>query len=289
LDSGRKFSYAKEASEGATLVFAALLFFQGKGANMATTELQNWSPEQYAKNARFVSDLGMPVVSLLAPRAGERILDVGCGDGPLTKKLVELGCEVVGVDASPAMIEAAKTLGLDARVMDGQALQFEREFDAVFSNAALHWMKQADAVIAGVWRALKPGGRFVGECGGDGNTATVLRALDEALQQRGLDFHTLSPWYFPSVEEYRHKLEAHGFEVHSIALIPRPTPLPGNLIAWLETFAQTFVASLLVAERAACLEDVANRCRSTLCDAEGKWSVDYVRLRFSTTKPVAAL
>jgi trans-aconitate methyltransferase len=255
---------------------------------MAATEQQQWSPAQYAKNARFVSDLGMPVVTLLAPRAGERILDVGCGDGPLTKKLLELGCEVVGVDASPAMIEAAQALGLDAHVMDGQALHFEREFDAVFSNAALHWMKQPDAVIAGVWRALKPGGRFVGECGGDGNTATVLRALDAALQQRGLDFHTLSPWYFPTVEDYRGKLEAQGFVVNTIALIPRPTPLPGSLIAWLETFAQSFLASLPVAERARFFAEVENRCRPTLCDAEGKWSVDYVRLRFSATKPDAA-
>jgi len=248
---------------------------------------QQWSPEQYAKNARFVSDLGMPVVTLLAPRAGERILDVGCGDGPLTKKLAEFGCEVVGVDASPAMVEAARALHLDARVIDGQALHFEDEFDAVFSNAALHWMKQADAVIAGVWRALKPGGRFVGEFGGDGNTATVLRALDAALQRRGLDFHTLSPWYFPSVAEYRGKLEAQGFVVNTIALIPRPTPLPGSLVAWLETFAQSFVAPLPVAEQARFLAEVEDQCRSTLCDAEGQWSVDYVRLRFSATKPEA--
>lgn len=255
---------------------------------MAVTE-QQWSPEQYAKNARFVSDLGMPVVTLLAPRAGERILDVGCGDGPLTKKLVEFGCAVVGVDASPAMVEAAKALGLDAQVMDGQALHFEHEFDAVFSNAALHWMRQADAVIAGVWRALKPGGRFVGEFGGDGNTATVLRALEAALRRRGLDFRALSPWYFPSAEEYRGKLEARGFAVNTIALIPRPTPLPGSLIAWLETFAQSFVAPLPVAERAGFLAEVADQCRPTLCDAEGKWSVDYVRLRFSATKPDSAL
>ena len=237
---------------------------------MAATQQQQWSPEQYAKNARFVSDLGMPVVTLLAPRAGERILDVGCGDGPLTKKLVEFGCEVVGVDASPAMVEAAKALGLDARVIDGQSLQFAGEFDAVFSNAALHWMKQADAVIAGVWRALKSGGRFVAECGGDGNNATVLRALAAALQERGLDFRTLSPWYFPSVEEYRHKLEAHGFVVHSITLIPRPTPLPGNLVAWLETFAQSFVGPLPTAERAVFLADVEDRCRSILCDKIGR-------------------
>jgi trans-aconitate methyltransferase len=255
---------------------------------MATTAQHQWSPEQYAKNARFVSDLGMPVVTLLAPRAGERVLDVGCGDGPLTKKLVELGCEVIGVDASPAMVEAAKALGLDARVMDGQALQFEREFDAVFSNAALHWMKQADAVIAGVWRALKPGGRFVGEFGGDGNTATVLSALKAALQQRDLDFHTLSPWYFPSIEDYQGKLEAQGFVVNTIALIPRPTPLPGNLIAWLETFAQSFLAPLPVAERGRFLAGVEDLCRPVLCNAEGKWSVDYVRLRFSATKPDSA-
>jgi trans-aconitate methyltransferase len=256
---------------------------------MATTEQQHWSPEQYAKNARFVSDLGMPVVALLAPRAGERILDVGCGDGPLTKKLVEMGCEVVGVDASAAMVEAAKAMGLDARVMDGQALQFEDEFDAVFSNAALHWMKRADAVIAGVWRALKPGGRFVGECGGHGNNATVVRALEAALQQRNLDFRTLSPWYYPSVEEYRHKLEAHGFVVNSIALIPRPTPLPGSLIAWLETFAQSFLGPLPTAERAAFLTQIEDLCRSTLCNAEGMWSVDYVRLRFAATKPASTL
>jgi len=256
---------------------------------MAAAEQQQWSPEQYAKNARFVSDLGMPVVMLLEPRAGERILDVGCGDGPLTKKLVEIGCEVVGVDASPAMIEAAKALGLDAHVMDGQALQFSHEFDAVFSNAALHWMKQPEAVIDGVWKALKPGGRFVAEFGGDGNNATVLRALVSALQQRDLDFHALSPWYFPTVEDYRGKLETRGFVVKTIALIPRPTPLPGSLVAWLETFAQSFLAPLPVAERAQFLADVENHCRSTLCDANGKWTVDYVRLRFSATKPDSAL
>ncbi len=256
---------------------------------MTVTEQQKWSPEQYAQNARFVSDLGMPVVTLLAPRAGERILDVGCGDGPLTQKLVELGCEVVGVDASPAMIEAAKALGLDAHVMDGQALHFASEFDAVFSNAALHWMKQPEEAITGVWQALKPGGRFVAEFGGDGNTATVLRALDAALQQRGLDFRTLSPWYFPSVEEYRGKLKAQGFVVNTIALIPRPTPLPGSLVGWLETFAQSFVAPLPVTERAGFLADVENRCRPMLCDTDGKWAVDYVRLRFSATKPGSAL
>src|SRR5579862_761228 len=122
---------------------------------------QTWNPQDYDQNARFVTDLGMGVVELLAPKSGERILDLGCGDGVLTKKLLDFGCQVVGVDASPEFIVAARTLGLDARLMDGQALTFNGEFDAVFSNAALHWMKQLEKVIDGVFRALKPGGRFV--------------------------------------------------------------------------------------------------------------------------------
>ena len=190
-------------------------------------------------------DLGMPVVELLAPCVGERILDLGCGDGVLTRKLVELGCQVVGVDGSPAMIAAAQALGLDARVMDGQSLPFEGEFDAVFSNAALHWMPQADVVIAGVWRSLKPGGRFVGECGGSGNTATVVQAVAHVLRQRGINADTVNPWYFPTVEEYRTKLEAQGFIVSTIALIPRPTPLPGGMIGWLETFMQSLMRRCL--------------------------------------------
>lgn len=116
----------------------------------------SWDPERYAQHARFVSDLGMPVVELLAPAPGERILDLGCGDGALTEKLAAMGCRVVGIDSSAAQIEAARKRGLDAYVMDGQRLTFQDEFDAVFSNAALHWMTRADGVIAEVWRALKP-------------------------------------------------------------------------------------------------------------------------------------
>jgi trans-aconitate methyltransferase len=254
---------------------------------MTVTAHQTWSPEQYAQQARFVSDLGMPVVELLAPRAGERILDLGCGDGSLTKKLVEMGCQVVGVDASHAMVAAAQALGLDARVMDGQSLPFAQEFDAVFSNAALHWMPQAGIVIAGVWRSLKPGGRFVGECGGSGNTATVVHALARALHRRGINADAVNPWYFPTVEEYRHKLEAQGFVVSTIALIPRLTPLPGDIVGWLETFVQSFMAPIPMAERAAFLAEVAELCRSTLCDASGQWTVDYVRLRFAATRPVS--
>jgi trans-aconitate methyltransferase len=252
------------------------------------TRAQSWDPERYARNARFVSDLGTPVLDLLAPQPGERILDLGCGDGVLTKKLADLGCNVVGVDASPEMVSAARALELDARVMDGHALQFDCAFDAVFSNAALHWLKQPSKVIAGVWCALKPGGRFVGEFGGDGNVATIVDAIESALRERGVDPKPLNPWYNPTVEEYRTLLLTQGFEVRSVELFARPTPLPGSLVGWLETFAQSFTAALPAPGRSAFLDDVARRCEPALRDGSGQWHADYVRLRFSAAKPRSA-
>jgi trans-aconitate methyltransferase len=248
------------------------------------TPNQTWDPEAYARHARFVSDLGMPVVELLAPKAGERILDLGCGDGVLTKKLQDMGCELVGVDESAAQVEAARSLGIDARET-GYALSFENEFDAVFSNAVLHWMKRPEVVIAGVWRALKPGGRFVAECGGHGCVAKVHGALLDALQRRGIDGRAIDPWYFATTEEYGDHLEAQGFKVIYIALIPRPTPLPGDILGWLETFAQSFTAAVPEPQRAAFLEEVKEALRPQLCDTAGQWTADYVRLRFAAEKP----
>ena len=246
---------------------------------------QTWDPERYARNARFVSELGMPVVELLAPQAGERILDVGCGDGALTEKLAAMGCAVVGVDGSAEQIEAARARGLQAHVMDGQHLTFTNEFDAVFSNAALHWMKRADDAIAGVWRALRPGGRFVGECGGAGCVAAIEAALVAALGRRGFDGKTANPWYFPTVEDYRTRLEARGFIVSYIALIPRPTPLPGDVTGWLDTFAESFTAAVPPADRAAFIAEVREALRPRLCDARGNWTADYIRLRFVAHRP----
>lgn len=245
---------------------------------------QTWDPDRYSRNARFVADLGMPVVELLAPQPGERILDLGCGDGVLTEKIVALGCTVVGVDGSAEQIAAARQRGLDAHVMDGQQLSFDQEFDAVFSNAALHWMKRADDVIRGVWRALKPNGRFVAECGGFGCVATIVAALNAALKRRGIDGNTVNPWYFPTAEDYRARLESQGFAITSMALFPRPTPLPSDITGWLETFAESFSAVLPREEQAAFLEEVQETLRPTLCDAEGKWTADYVRLRFAAIK-----
>jgi len=232
-------------------------------------QAQSWDPERYARNARFVSDLGAPVVELLRPQRGERILDLGCGDGALTVKLVEIGCDVVGVDGSAEQIEAARARGLDAHVMNGEELDFENEFDAVFSNAAMHWMRRADAVIAGVRRALRPHGRFVSEFGGRGCVQTIAAALEAALARRGIDGRARNPWYFPSDAGYRQRLEAGGFRVDSIALIPRPTPLPGDVTGWLETFAESFTSALPAADRPAFLAEVTEALRSTLCDAQG--------------------
>jgi|HubBroStandDraft_5_1064220.scaffolds.fasta_scaffold199209_1 trans-aconitate methyltransferase len=245
---------------------------------------QTWDPERYAKNARFVADLGMPVVELLAPRPGERILDLGCGDGALTVKLVEMGCRVVAVDSSAQQVAAATKLGLSAFVMSGEALTFADEFDAVFSNAALHWMKRADDVIAGVVRALEPGGRFVGECGGYGCVHTIRRALVTALDRRGVDGESRVPWYFPTPGDYATRLEAAGLRVDSIALIPRPTPLPGDVVGWLETFGESFTNALPVESRAEYLQEVRRELEPKLRDASGTWVADYVRLRFSATK-----
>ncbi|MFO1352047.1 MAG: methyltransferase domain-containing protein [Gammaproteobacteria bacterium] len=242
---------------------------------------QTWLAERYARNSRFVADLGMPVVELLAPQAGERILDLGCGDGALTRKLVDLGAQVVGVDSAPDLLAAAQTLGLDVRLMDGQALSFDHEFDAVFSNAAIHWMREPDQVIAGVKRALKPGGRFVGEFGGHGNVAAIIVALIAVLARRGVDGVSRIPWYFPTAAEYRERLEAQGFQVESIQIIPRPTPLPTGLRAWLDTFAENFVRPLAENERGAALDEVVELLRPMLCDTRGNWTADYVRLRFS--------
>jgi trans-aconitate methyltransferase len=242
---------------------------------------QSWDPERYARNARFVSDLGMPVVELLAAQPGERILDLGCGDGALTAKLVAMGCEVVGVDASEPQIRGARELGLDARVMDGEHLTFNCEFDAVFSNAALHWMRHPDAVIGGVHRALRSHGRFVAEMGGHRCVEKIRNALVDALNRRGLDGEGAAPWYFPTVEDYSDRLVKGGFIVKHIALIPRPTPLPGDITGWLETFAENFISKLAPADRPAFIEEVRETLRPQLCDASGKWTADYTRLRFA--------
>jgi trans-aconitate methyltransferase len=243
-----------------------------------------WNPENYAKNARFVSDLGEPLLQLLDPQPGELILDLGCGDGALTEKIVGRGCAVIGADSSFPQLKAAKDRGLNVAVMDGHQVSFRRKFDAVFSNAALHWMKRPEAVVAGVASSLKPAGRFIGEFGGKGNVERIRSALHAGLRRRAIDPIPIDPWYYPSPEEYSELLSKAGFIVTYIELIPRPTKLPGDILDWLEIFAQPFTQALAELKRGSFLKEVKNELATCLRDGAGNWIADYVRLRFKATK-----
>jgi SAM-dependent methyltransferase len=246
-----------------------------------------WEPDDYAKNAAFVPALGAPVLALLDPKPGERILDLGCGDGVLTVKLVEAGAEVVGVDASDTMIAVAKARGLDVHVVDGQSLDFEAEFDAVFSNAALHWMLDGEAVARGVFRALKPGGRFVGEMGGQGNVATLRSGLRTELLRRGYKVPEEDPQWYPGITEFSAVYEAAGFAYIDATLIPRPTPLPAGVAGWLKAFRAGFMDHAAVPDSEQ--DDVAQAVEASLETRlrrdDGTWEADYVRLRFTMRKP----
>jgi trans-aconitate methyltransferase len=243
-----------------------------------------WDPQAYAKNARFVADLAQPLLELLAPEPGELIMDLGCGDGALTEKIAARGARVLGTDASIAQARAANDRGLLVVVVDGHYLCFKRQFDAAFSNAALHWMKQSERVVQGVWQCLKTGGRFVGEFGGEGNVQTIHTALHEALRRRGVDPTTIDPWYYPSPEDFSKILVDSGFTVRYIEIIPRPTRLPGELLDWLEIFAQPFTNAVEMSDRQSFLDEVCGRSESALRDPDGRWTVDYVRLRFAAVR-----
>src|SRR5580658_3740929 len=259
----------------------------GVSFSSSSSSSQQWNAAGYAANAHFVPALGQPVLDLLQPQSGERILDLGCGDGALTEKLAALGARVVGIDTSEEMIAAARKRSLDARVVDAKALPFENEFDAVFSNAVLHWIKDdPDAPLVGAFRALKGGGRFVGELGGHACVGAIIVALVATLERRGVkDAASRIPWYFPTAEDYEMRLQRAGFVPQSVQLIPRPTPLPTGMRGWLDTFANPFSAAFPGDERGGFLDEVTALLKPVLCDANGKWTADYIRLRFAAIKP----
>jgi trans-aconitate methyltransferase len=244
----------------------------------------SWNPENYSKNARFVSNLGEPLLQLLDAQPGELILDLGCGDGALTEKIAGYGCAVIGADSSFPQLKAAKDRGLNVAVMDGHQFSFRRKFDAVFTNAALHWMKRPELVVAGVASSLKPAGRFIGEFGGEGNVAKIHSALHAVLRRHAIDPTPIDPWYYPSPEEYSKLLSKAGFIVTYIELIPRPTKLPGDILDWLEIFAQPFTQALAEPKRLSFLKEVRNELATSLRDGDGNWFADYIRLRFKATK-----
>ena len=230
----------------------------------------NLGSASYARTRDSYPTSGRPSWICL-PKPGERILDLGCGDGVLTKKLADLGCEVVAVDSSLPQVEAARKLGERARNQRRRAaIPIQEEFDAVFSNAVLHWIRGADLMLGGVYRSLKPGGRFVAECGGHGCVHKIRTALVQALDRRGFDGEARVPWYFPTPGDYAARLERAGFRVDSIALIPRPTPLPGDIIDYLETFARNFFPGGFSDEARS---DIRREVRTVeqLRDANGVW------------------
>lgn len=245
------------------------------------TEGQDWQADAYARHAGFVPALGGEVLDLLAPQPGEHILDLGCGDGVLTAQIAARGARVLGVDNAPGMLAAARNRGIETRGADVQALGLPQTFDAVFSNAALHWVADHDAVIRGVCQTLRPGGRFVGEFGGHGNVAAIVTALAAALDSRGIDAAARMPWTFPTAQSWQARLERHGFRVVLCALVPRPTPLPTGMPGWLETFTGPFLVGFDTQTRAELIAEVTGRLALTLRDADGNWTADYVRLRFA--------
>lgn len=243
---------------------------------------QTWDPQTYGKNGAFVPALAGGVLEWLAAQPGERILDLGCGDGQLTERLAAAGALVRGVDASAQMVAAARARGVDAEEGNAEALPHaDAEFDAVFSNAALHWVRNQDAMIRDVRRVLRSGGRFVAEMGGHGNVAAIQVALMAVLERHGYGELEEGVNYYPTPEAYTRRLERAGFRVERIALIPRPTPLPSDGMAgWLRTFRRGVLDKLPADLRDSVVEETSTLLARALRDEEGNWTADYVRLRF---------
>jgi len=246
---------------------------------------QSWDAQAYEKNGAFVHGLAGGVLEWLAAQPGERILDLGCGDGQLTQRIAAAGAVVVGVDASPEMLAAARSRGIDAHEGCAELLPFaDRSFDAVFSNAALHWVHGQDEMMTEVRRVLKPGGRFVAEMGGHGNIAAIRVALMAVLARHGYYDREDGVNYYPTPEIYTRRLERHGFKMRQISHFPRPTILSeSGMTGWLRTFRSGVLESLPEEIRETIVEETATLLAPALRDEEGNWTGDYVRLRFVAT------
>ncbi|WP_172329983.1 class I SAM-dependent methyltransferase [Mangrovicoccus sp. HB161399] len=244
---------------------------------------QAWDAAGYAHHAGFVAERGSDIFAALAPRPGEAILDLGCGDGVLTARLAGAGAVATGLEPDPSMAAAARAKGLAVLEQDARQPFGEAAFDAVFSNAALHWIRDPEPVLANAFAALKPGGRFVAEQGGFGNVAAIRVALAAALEAQGLG-PAAEPWDFPTPAVQAARLERAGFRVARIGLVPRSTPLPTGWEGWLATFGGPFLGELSETAARAVAADCARRL-SGLTDETSTAHADYVRLRFEAFRP----
>ena len=245
-----------------------------------------WNSDSYDEGHSFVFEYGEGVIDLLEPEDGERILDLGCGTGHLTNRIAESGATVVGLDASEEMVETANEMYSEHTFVneDARDFSFDDPFDAVFSNAALHWIPEQDAVLESVANTLVPDGRFVAELGGTGNVATIISAVRDEATARG--YSVESPWYFPSIGEYAPKLESHGFETRYATLFDRPTELADGtdgLANWLGMFGDSLLSAIPDCERSTVVAAVEDRLREDQFRNE-KWTADYRRLRFVAQK-----
>jgi trans-aconitate methyltransferase len=243
---------------------------------------QTWDPVEYGQHGAFVHGLAGGVLEWLAAQPGECILDLGCGDGQLTQRVAATGANVQGVDASGEMAASARARGITAHVASAELLpNADQSFDAVFSNAALHWVRDQDAMMRQVHRVLRPGGRFVAEMGGHGNIAAIRVAFIATLARHGFGDRENEVNYYPTPDAYTERLTKHGFKVEKIALIPRPTPLEeGGMNGWLRTFRRGVLDGLPPDIRETVIDDTVALLSAALRDETGNWTADYVRLRF---------
>jgi trans-aconitate methyltransferase len=247
---------------------------------------QTWDPLAYGRNGAFVHELAGGVLEWLNPEPGEYILDLGCGDGQLTQRITDSGAHVLGTDASPEMVAAARGRGIEAEQAKAEELPFrDGTFDAAFSNAVLHWVRDQDAMLTQVHRVLKPGGRFVAEMGGHGNIAAIHVALMAILERHGFGDREKGVNYYPTPNSYTERLKQHGFRVEQMALIPRPTKLPeSGMEGWLRTFRRGVLEGLPEDTREAVIKEIVQLLAPALRDEGGNWIADYVRLRFVARK-----
>lgn len=242
-------------------------------------------PVKYDENAEYIYELGQPVIELLKPAKGEKILDLGCGTGRLAKQLVEIGCNVTGIDSDPVMIEASKKKGIKAILHDAENLDINEQFDGVITIGALQWMSDQYGVIRGVWKALRPGGRFAAECGGESCIRIIREGIKIALIKRNINYKNRNPWKYPETGIISDILETQGFKVEYIARISCPTPLKNGLRSWLKIFTEPHTKGLTYEEKETFYDDVEEYCKPFLYTEENGWVADQVRLRFLAIKP----